>query len=128
MPFCYAYTHSLLYEVCDVSALYLTKGKFLPIGPESNEIVGILESVNWEELAQQLKLNQINSIHETCKNERKPLQCKLREVLRSYINSQTAQPCCETVMEIANALERLPVPNVNIAGKLREMCIHTGLS
>ena len=107
-------------QVCSMNCLLLT-------GPQFNQIVNILEGVNWEDLARQLKINQINSIFSACKNEKNPLTCQLGKVITGFINSREPQPCCETLKAIASGVESLPSPDINAASKLRKMCTSTGM-
>ena len=89
------------------------------IGPQLNHIEAILSDIEWKTLAQQLKLNQMAAIHGACQNEMDPTPCKLREVVRRFINSQPLESCCDTVEKIATALEELTSPHILQASKLR---------
>ena len=90
--------------------------------------MGILEGVDWQQLAEELKLTQIDDIDSYCSHNKNPLQCKLREVVKKFISAHKARPCCETAEDIASALQRLQDPNNNAAGKLRErMCTSKGI-
>ena len=92
-----------------------------PIGPELNQIVGVLKNVPWIGLAGELNLQQETDIHEVCKNDRQPATCGMRKVVIGFIDSQPPQSCCDIVEMIATALGKLIPPHVREASKLRKM-------
>ena len=123
---CHLFVLLIVHPFSFIHCYYVTLNHLT--GPQKNKIVSILKDVPWEELDQQLNLNQISYIDGACQREKNPVPCKLREVLNRFINAQTAQSCCETVQKIASALENLPEPRKFEASKLREMCTYTGIS
>ena len=70
----------------------------------------MLRDVNWEDLADQLDLDdRVTSIDVACTNERRAIRamCYLREVVKKYIQSQPSESCDLTVGKIAKALDEL---------------------
>ena len=98
-----------------------------PIGPQRNQIVSILDGVDWVELANQLNLeNEIHDIVGACQQEN-PVACRLRQIVDRFINSQRLEPCYTTVENIAGALEALQFPHTKKADQLRRrVCPLTG--
>jgi hypothetical protein len=90
-------------------------------GPQCNQIVRILHGVDWEELANQLNLeDEIPTITGACQYQ---VACRLRQIVDRFINSQDLEPCHMTVEKIASALEELHFPHTKKAEQLRrEVC------
>lgn len=80
----------------------------------------MLKDVNWEDLADQLDLDdKVTSIEVACTNERRAIRatCYLKAVLKKYIQSQPSESCDMTVGKIAEALDELGY--INEASQLR---------
>ncbi|CAI8041760.1 hypothetical protein GBAR_LOCUS23171, partial [Geodia barretti] len=97
------------------------------IGPQRNQIVSILDGVDWVELANQLNLkDEIHAIAGACQQEN-PVACRLRQIVDRFINSHDLEPCYMTVEKIAGALETLQFPHTKKADQLRRrVCPSTG--
>jgi hypothetical protein len=94
-------------------------------GPQRNQIVSILDGVGWEELANQLNLeDEIHAIAGACQQDENPVACRFRKIVDRFINSQDLKPCRKTVEKIASALEELKYTKQ--ANLIRSVCPSTG--
>ena len=95
-----------------------------PIGPQRNQIVSILDGVDWVELANQLNLeDEIHAIAGACQQEN-PVACRLRQIVDRFINSQDLEPCYMTAEKIAGVLEALKYTKQ--ADLIRSVCPSKG--
>ena len=95
-----------------------------PIGPQCNQIVRKLHGVDWQELANQLNLeDETQAIAGACQQEN-PVACRLRQIVDKFINSQDLEPCHMTVEKVASALEKLKYTKQ--AGLIRSVCSSKG--
>ena len=68
----------------------------------------MLNDVNWNKLADQLRLhNQVADIQELCSRVFDIRPCYFREIVSRYLDSQPEESCDNTRRKIAKALKKL---------------------